>query len=91
MKLIKINVNEFEKGFREEKLFIETDGLKEYIDAELSWFTEEELLEGYTTKFVGHLCEEVQNSFYEKTFYSADLEKWKIENNIIVFETFIEE
>ena len=91
MKTIEINVNEFEKGFREEKLFIETDWLREYIDAELSWFTEQELLEGYKTKFVGTLTEEVQNGFYEKTFYSANLEKWNIENDVIYFETFIEE
>ena len=93
MKKISINVNEFESGFDNDSklLWISTDGLYDYIEAELSWFTPEELLEGYTTEFAGELNHTVLKGFYDHEFYSCDLKKWKILNDKIYFDTYEEE
>lgn len=93
MRIISINVNEFENGFDNElkSLWIDTDGLYDYINAELSWFTPEELLEGYTTEFTGELKYEVLKGFYDREFYFCNLKKWKGAGEKIYFETFLEE
>ena len=94
MKKISINVNEFESGFDNDSklLWISTDGLYDYIETELSWFSLEELLEGYKTEFVGSLSWEVYQGINEHILtYTTDTRQYKIVNDRIYFDTYLEE
>ena len=92
MKTINLEVKEMDNGFENCKLFIYADGLKEYIEAELSYFTTEELLQGYTTKFIGSLTHSEYNGINEfTTDYVANLDKYVIEDGKIYFDTCVEE
>ena len=89
---IEINVNELDIQFSEEKGFFTNADFEDYINTELSWYTPAQLLEGYTTKFVGNLTTDIENGLYNPiTTCTADLGKWKIEGDYIYFDTFIEE
>ena len=93
MKKIEINIEEIDWGFDEKtsSIFIYINGIEDWITSELSWFTPEELLEGYTTEFTGELNHTILKGFYEHEFYSCDLKKWKILNDKIYFDTYLEE
>lgn len=92
MKTIELEVKELDSGFENGRLFVYVDGLKEYIEAELSYFTTEELLQGYTTKFTGSLIHLENNGINEViTDYVANLDKYVIEDGKIYFDTCVEE
>ena len=94
MKKIEINIEEMDWGFDEKtsSIFIKTNGIEDWITAELSWFSVEELLEGYKTEFVGSLSWEVYQGINEHILtYTTNTRQYKIVNDRIYFDTYLEE
>ena len=94
MKKIEINIEEMDWGFDEKtsSIFIKTNGIEDWITSELSWFSVEELLEGYKTEFVGSLSWEVYQGINEHILtYTTDTRQYKIVNDRIYFDTYLEE
>ena len=94
MKKIEINIEEMDWGFDEKtsSIFIKTNGIEDWITSELSWFSVEELLEGYKTEFVGSLSWEVYQGINEHILtYTTNTRQYKIVNNRIYFDTYLEE
>ena len=94
MKKIEINIEEMDWGFDEKtsSIFIKTNGIEDWITSELSWFSVEELLEGYKTEFVGSLSWEVYQGINEHILtYTTDARQYKIVNDRIYFDTYLEE
>ena len=93
MKKIEINIEEIDWGFDEKtsSIFIYINGIEDWITSEISWSTPEELLEGYTTEFVGSLSWEVYQGINEPILnYTANTSKYKIVNDRIYFDTYEE-
>ena len=94
MKKIEINIEEIDWGFDEKtsSIFIKTNGIEDWITSELSWFSLEELLEGYKTEFVGSLSWEVYQGINEHILtYTTNTRQYKIVNDRIYFDTYLEE
>ena len=94
MKKIEINIEEIDWGSDEKtsSIFIKTNGIEDWITSELSWFSLEELLEGYKTEFVGSLSWEVYQGINEHILtYTTNTRQYKIVNDRIYFDTYLEE
>lgn len=93
MRKILINVKDWDRNFddKRKKFWIEAEGLFEYIEAELSYFTSSELLEGYKAEFTGEITRSFDNGLYSEIHtFTADISKYEIVNDRIYFDTYEE-